>query len=262
MSPAETEARRVAANLARNCGYAVFPCSNKKVPIRAKAEGGQGYKDATTDPDRIAWLWKHWPGPLIGVATGAVSGVDVLDIDSARHVPAAAWYEAAKPRGLASLTFKTRSGGYHVYFQHAAGLTCSSNKLAFGVDVKSNGGAAIFWFAAGTECVDPTPPAPWPAWLLDCVTWKPPPPPEPTWTEKPEHAEKAIDGILRAVASAREGERNGILFWGACRLRERAINGQIDLRHGASLLTAAARATGLSGREAEQTIASAWRAAR
>ena len=72
----------LAQNLARNAGWAVFPCSlPKKLPTIPKDRGGNGFHDATTQPDRIADLWRRGFGDLIGIATGKVSGVDVLDVD-------------------------------------------------------------------------------------------------------------------------------------------------------------------------------------
>ena len=77
----------------------------------------------------------------------------------------------------------------------------------------------------------------------------------------PKHAEKAIDGVLRHVSTAREGERNQILFWGACRLRERVDAGQLGQGEATALLVNAARVVGLQDNEAQRTISSAWRAA-
>ena len=50
------EVCQLAQNLARNCGYAVFPCSERKTPTRRKEEGGQGHKDASTDPEIIEFF--------------------------------------------------------------------------------------------------------------------------------------------------------------------------------------------------------------
>jgi hypothetical protein len=33
-------------------------------------------------------------------------------------------------------------------------------------------------------------------------------------------AQRKIDGIIRAIARACEGERNAVAFWGACRFAE------------------------------------------
>ena len=96
-----------------------------------------------------------------------------------------------------------------------------------GVDVRGDGGLVIFWYAAGCPCLNHDPAAPWPTWLLECVQFRRPPPVIPDRLRTPEHAGKAVDGILRRVATAAEGSRNGILFWGAVRLAERARASQI-----------------------------------
>ena len=130
----------------------------------------------------------------------------------------------------------------------------TTSKLARGVDTRGTGGYAICWYAAGYECLDHVQPARWPAWLLECVLWKPVPAPA---RRVRTDTGNAVEGVLRVVAAADEGSRNRILFWGACRLREReVVQGEAE-----ALLIAAARAAGLRDIEARRTIASAWRAA-
>ena len=166
------EACMLACNLARNCQFAVFPCSEAKTPTRPKDQGGTGYKDASTDPDKIQWLWQRWPGPLIGVACGDLSGISVLDIDI-RHDSARAWFLRHEPQLPETRTYRTRSGGMHLVFEHAAGVRNVEGKPVPGVDVRGQGGYFIFWFAAGYDCLDHEPPAPWPTWLTTFF-WRPP----------------------------------------------------------------------------------------
>jgi Bifunctional DNA primase/polymerase, N-terminal len=254
ISPDIIEVCHLAQNLARNRGYAVFPCRIDKRPACP-----HGFKDAAVDRDAIQKLWADHPGPLIGVATGAASGIDVLDID-AKYETALAWWSAAAPRIPATTIFRTRSGGLHGYFLHAEGVGNTASKLAHGVDTRRDGGYVISWFAAGHECVDLSSPAPWPPWLLDCVLWEPSPSPPPRVSRKSQQqAGGAIEGVIRTISAATEGERNSVLFWGACRLFERTRIGQLDRGEADALLIAAARAAGLPEVEARQTIASAWR---
>ena len=41
----------------------------------------EGFNAASADPAAIEALWRLYPGPLIGMATGEKSGLAVLDID-------------------------------------------------------------------------------------------------------------------------------------------------------------------------------------
>jgi hypothetical protein len=67
-------------------GLPCFPCSSRKNPTTP-----QGYKDATRDPDALRELWHRYPGPLIGVVTGEMSGLNVLilmpDMEAPRGLP-------------------------------------------------------------------------------------------------------------------------------------------------------------------------------
>jgi len=54
----------------------------------------------------------------------------------------------------------------HLLFKHAPGLGCSSGKIAEGVDVRADGGYAIWWPSTG-RVVEDNPICEWPNWLLD-----------------------------------------------------------------------------------------------
>ena len=84
-----------------------------------------------------------------------------------------------------------------------------------------DGGYVISWWCAGFGCLDHSPPAPWPDWLLAeltaCAAAAEAERTDPACCRQGSNAE----AILRRVANAAEGERNGVLFWAANRLRER-----------------------------------------
>jgi hypothetical protein len=244
----------IAENLARNCGYAVFPCREDKSPACP-----HGFKVASRDPDVISELWRRYLGPLIGTAAGEASSIDVLDVDI-KHTAALAWWRSNEVRIPATRTFRTRSGGLHLYHRHATGLGGSAGKLAPGIDVRGDGGYVISWFAAGCECLDHSPPAPWPGRLVAELLPKPKPPVAVLPRVKTNvHADLAIEGVLRLIATAAEGERNSVLHWSACRLGERVRAGQIGQREAEALLVAAAAAAGLAEREARATARSGLR---
>ena len=251
--PNVKEAARIAVNIARNLNAAVFPCGATKMPTRPKSEGGNGYKDASSDPDCIAWLWRHWPGELIGLATGAVSGWSVLDVDQ-KHAPARAWWRANRSSLLPTRTYESRSGGLHLYFQHVVGVTCTTGRICTGVDIRGDGGYAIAWFAAGLGCHDHSPAASWPPWLLAELT-RPAPQQRIMHAEVP--VERALDGLARRVATAQQGERNAMLFWAACRCAQRRMHQD----EAEALLIPAAIEAGLPEIETRRTITSAIRSA-
>lgn len=87
--------------------------------------------------------WRRWPGANVGVVTGAVSGLVVLDVDP-RHGGGAslATLEAMHgpvPRTVESLT---GGGGQHIYFRHP-GIVVPCRSIAPGLDVKGDRGLVV-----------------------------------------------------------------------------------------------------------------------
>lgn len=248
---AADEIAQLAQNVARNCGYAVFPCRENKAPATE-----HGFLDATSDPEAVPGLWRRFPGPLVGVATGEASGISVLDVD-VKADEALAWWRQNEIRLPTTRTYRTRSGGLHLVFQHAPGVRNAQGKPTPGVDSRGTGGFVVWWFAHGLECLDHAPPAPWPHWLMGYF-W--PPKPAASTRATPSSAstsDKALDGIVRTVRDAQEGSRNGVLFWAAKRMQER----QVAPGEARRLLTSAATDAGLDKTEIARTLASAWRSA-
>jgi len=246
---AANDVARAAQNLARNRGYWLFPCRDDKRPACP-----HGFKDAAPDPDAIASLWRQHPGPLIGVRTGAASGASVLDIDQ-KHPEAVAWWQEHHSSLLPTRAFRTRSGGLHLYMQHRDGVTNTQGKIVPGVDTRGDGGYVIYWYAAGAPCLDHSPPAPWPDWLLRLIA---PAAPSPRQTHPSNDASelgRRLDAILHRLGNAREGERNGVLYWATCR----CIELQMQRVRIEPLLIPHALGSGLSEIEARATIRSAIR---
>jgi len=245
------EVAQLAANLARANGYAVFPVKEDKRPACP-----HGFEMAVKDRVAVRELWRRWPGPLIGIATGTVSNVWVLDID-AQHATAARWWRENFPRLLPTRCYQTRSGGLHCYFTGGGEQRNSAGRPVKGVDVRGNGGYVVSWTASGLECLDHAPPAPWPAWLTEAVapaTQCHTVPHTPEGALRPE-GDGWLSGILDTLEAAQQGERNALLFWSACRLFERGLR----VRDIERLLLPAAVGLGLADHEARKTIASAGR---
>jgi hypothetical protein len=207
---------QMAKNLALNCGYHVFPCSaEKKMPAWAKSQGGRGFYDATTDPAEIDRLFSHPRAELIGIRTGSTSGISVLDVD-VKHDEARAFWFRHHHLIPATRTFRTRSGGLHLYFQHVDGVRNSEGIPVKGIDSRGEGGYIIYWFSAGFDCLDHSKPAKWPEWLTKFF-WPPAPPrpvrsiasgSNPLSDEQVERIKQRAIGRVRAAA---DGQRHHVL---------------------------------------------------
>ena len=117
--------------------YPVFPCDAKKRPV---CHGG--FKAATQDPDEVERLFSASNAALIGIPTGEVSGVSVIDIDVRDGKQGKEWVEKnAELLGITKVS-ETQSGGWHYYYQHVSGIR---NRAGIDgcVDVRGDGGYVI-----------------------------------------------------------------------------------------------------------------------
>ncbi len=234
----------------------VFPLQADKKP----SPGSHGFKDAIRDPAAIRALWRRYPGPLVGVATGAVSGIAVLDIDVKDGARGMEWFEPNRDRLPETRVHRTQSGGLHVLFRHHEGLSSSQGRIAPGVDVRADGGYAVWWplerFQARGDLDNL---ADWPEWLLPSASPASAATPVSSAETNRQATSRAIAGVLRTVATAPIGERNAVTYWGAHRLREAVAEGKITAGLARDFLLEAAARAGLPAREASLTINSAMR---
>ena len=206
-------------------GLPVFPCAANKRPCIPKDEGGDGFKDATTDPDVIRRLFSHAGARLIGVPTGQRSGFDVLDLDY-RH-GAKAWEDAEQHRLPETRTHQTQSGGRHLLFQRREGLRNSAGKIAPGVDVRAEGGYIVAPPSAGYRIISDAEVAPWPEWLVELARKRDPAPTRPvTKPTEPISSRRLnayIEKQLTHVRGASDGQKRDTL-----RRSARAIGGVVE----------------------------------
>lgn len=119
-----------------------------------------GLKDATIDAAQIESWWTRWTEANIGIATGSVSGIYVIDIDNKRSVEVApgilisegeaSLRQQAQVSGElpATLTSLTGSGGTHLVFGYP---TIPMETVSFGnragilpsVDTRGDGGYIV-----------------------------------------------------------------------------------------------------------------------
>lgn len=153
-------------------GFPVFPCKNK-MPLTP-----HGFHDATRETARLKAWWRRWPDAQIGVPTGRVSGLFVLDIDPDKGGDTNLKLLEAQHGELPDTpTVITGGGGNHHYFTmpETQVTTGSQGTLGAGIDTRGEGGYVIVppsphasgrayeWDVAyGGE----TPLAPVPEWIL------------------------------------------------------------------------------------------------
>jgi hypothetical protein len=152
MSPLGTAALRLAAK-----GLAVFPLRPKtKEPYgddkyyRTKG----GYKCATRDQSLIEFWWARHPDNNIGVATGSVSAIFVLDVDGnegretlatleEQHGQLPTTVEVVTPGKINKKTGVHSGPGLHLYFRYPLGLdirNAQDRDDLPGIDWRGNGG--------------------------------------------------------------------------------------------------------------------------
>jgi Bifunctional DNA primase/polymerase, N-terminal/Primase C terminal 1 (PriCT-1) len=117
----------------------VFPC----LPRDKRPATASGVKAATADLDTIRRWWQQDPQFNIGIATGAPSGIFVLDVDG---IDAEVELRKLAPHGALPATVEAITArGRHVYFKmpNALPIRNSVGKLAPGLDVRATGGYVL-----------------------------------------------------------------------------------------------------------------------
>jgi hypothetical protein len=193
-------------------GLACFPCNPDKSPACAR-----GFQSASTDPTILQYLWHCHPAPLVGIATGTVSNLDVLDID-AKHPQARDWWAENHTRLLPTRAQRTRSGGIHLFYRHKFAMRCSTGRVARGVDIRADGGYVIDWRSAGLPVLSFDPIAQWPEWFAVPV------PPQPAVTtglasacpssrsgRRPSYGQGALESALARIVAAPDGSQEVVI---------------------------------------------------
>ncbi|MBP3509202.1 phage/plasmid primase, P4 family [Oscillibacter sp.] len=105
---------------------------------------GKGSREATRDPEQIRAWWQQWPDANIGIATGRVTGLMVIDIDT-RHQGDEYFPELPERYGELPETWEVQTGGgRHMYFRTPeTALIRNRANWVQGVDVRGEGGYVV-----------------------------------------------------------------------------------------------------------------------
>ena len=138
-------------------GYSIFPCYTMENEIcnchkddcperdRAKHPATEhGLKDATKNTDKIKQFFEG-KRRNIAIATGAISGIVVVDVDSYNGGDdVIRELEGILGKLPNSLKILTGGGGFHLYFKHPGKrVKCVTGLGGKGVDIKGDGGYVI-----------------------------------------------------------------------------------------------------------------------
>jgi hypothetical protein len=150
-------------------GFHIFPCR----PRDKRPATANGLKDATTDPDIIQAWWTQQPDSNIAIATGAASGIFVVDVDGLDAEATLRRLEAeygALPATVEVITAR----GRHIYFNWPQEpVRNSAGKIGPHIDVRGEGGYVLSppsihptgrpycWSVDSADCI-----ADAPGWLL------------------------------------------------------------------------------------------------
>ena len=124
---------------------AVFPIAeDAKVPLT-----NHGFKDASVDAKQIRKWGKQFPDSNLGIPTGKVSNLVIIDLDRKNEKDGvAAFRKLCKRLGIKppkTYKLQTPSGGRHLYFKSkfADEIINSVSALGDGIDIRSEGGYAV-----------------------------------------------------------------------------------------------------------------------
>jgi hypothetical protein len=121
-----------ALTLVESHGWNVIPVNAAKRPLVEWKK----YQSEKASSQVITDWFKQFPDANLGIVTGKISGLVVIDIDP-RHGGENTLFE-----GVETVVVKTGGGGWHYYFQYQEGV---QNQVGIqpGIDIRAEGGYVI-----------------------------------------------------------------------------------------------------------------------
>jgi Bifunctional DNA primase/polymerase, N-terminal/Primase C terminal 1 (PriCT-1) len=122
-------------------GWSIIPIKpGDKRPLVRWEEFQRRYSG---EEEAHGWF-RAWPDAGIGIVTGAISGLVVIDVDI-RHGGDVSLEALERENGQLPATVEclTGGGGRHLYFAHSGGLIRNKAGLTPGVDLRGDGGYVV-----------------------------------------------------------------------------------------------------------------------
>jgi hypothetical protein len=257
-------ARTLAAALGyTSYGWAVFPACAAVKKSHKCAERSNGAKwGATSDPAEVRRDFARWPNARIGIPTGTINRIVVIETDTmAGHAidGAASLAQLEVEHGLLPDTRMacSPSGSLHHYFRHPGiKIKTTASELGDGIDVRGNGGMVIAPPSVNLDgrryrWINKLPIADMPQWLIELTREKPPTISQHAVAairqpiEGPsKYGTAALRNELINIHQAEPGHRNAVLNKAGFSLGQLVVIGLLDQVEVARLLFAAAAVWG------------------
>lgn len=116
-------------------GFCVIPLLEKD---KRPAIAWQKYTQEKSTEDDIKYWWKQNPNFNIGIVTGQISGITVIDFD----VKSGGLETLKTLKMPVTVIVKTGSGGFHYYYKYSP-LHKNGTGIMKGVDIRNDGGEVV-----------------------------------------------------------------------------------------------------------------------
>jgi hypothetical protein len=227
-------------------------------PVKGKRPFLKGW--AKAEPETLDQAAKWAAEGDVGIRTGRVSGINIVDVD-----------QSSIPTGLpTTVTARTPGGGFHLYYRSPGHTVRNSVRFASHCDIRADGGQCVFPGSAGgayrwmpSHAPGEIDLAPWPVAFLNRhgvaadgskiakTTTGQQNTRQSSHQVRDRYTASAIDGELKNVAAATEGSRNSTLNAASFAIGRFTGAGRLDRNDAEAMLLAA---TTLPESEALATI--------
>ena len=156
-------------------GLAIFPVPPGSKKSYKSEQHSNGRKwGMTRNADEIRCDFTRWPDAGVGIPTGAVNNIVVVETDTKagghKHDGEPSLRELEAQHGPLPETLQaiSPSGSVHRYFRHPGNgikIRCSHSELGPGIDIKADGGLVIWWPAHDYPVLVLGPVAQFPTWV-------------------------------------------------------------------------------------------------
>jgi len=109
------------------------------IPVDQKRPYFAAWQKERANPEKIRhWFNNKYPDANVGIVTGQISGLVVVDVDSEEGKELVDSYLNGAPA-----TVQTGGGGYHFYFRHPGGFVPNGVRILPGVDIRGENGLVV-----------------------------------------------------------------------------------------------------------------------